>query len=171
MGEDLEIPSTTAIYMKTNFADDYISRRYVNLAEGIWADVYVVYCSSKPAGIIGHQPRVCYPNNGWIRDSTETSEFTSRSGRPISCLVHRFHRPAPSYQEIVVLNFYVLNGKITLSEDEFSGFWGRWPNIAGDPARYVAQVQVSSVFEHAARLAAADTADVILGFLPDQKGR
>jgi hypothetical protein len=170
VGEDLEIPSTTKIYMQRNFADDHVSRRYVNAARGVWADLYVVYCSSKPAGIIGHQPRVCYPNNGWIHDSTETSQITSCSGRPISCLVHRFHKPAPSYQEIVVLNFYVLNGQITLSEDEFSGFLGRAPNLAGDPAHYVAQVQVSSIFEYAARTAAADMADIILAFLPDQQG-
>ena len=171
VGADMQIPSTTAVYMKRNFADDYVSRRYVNAAQGVWADVYVVYCSSKPGGIVGHQPLHCYPGNGWIHDSTETSQVHSRAGRPISCLVHRFHKPAPSYQEIVVLNFYILNGQITLSEDEFSGPFSRRPNIAGDPARYVAQVQVSSIFEHAARTATADLADLILAFLPDQQGR
>ncbi len=119
---------------------------------------------------MGHQPLRCYPGNGWIHDSTETSQFTSRARRPTNCLIHRFHKPSPSYQEIVVLNFYVLNGQITLSEDEFSSPWGRRPNIAGDPARYVAQVQVSSIFEYAARGAAADMVDLILAYLPDQQG-
>lgn len=170
-GEDLEIPSTTDAYMKRNFADDYVSRRYTKAAQGVWADVYVVYCSSKPAGILGHQPLVCYPGNGWIHDGTESSQIVSRGGRPISCLVHSFHKPAPTYQQIVVLNFYVVNGQITLTERDFSGILGRRPNIAGDPARYVAQVQVSSIFEHAARTAAAEIADIILAFLPDQQGR
>ncbi len=170
VGQDLEIPSTTKIYMERNFADDYVSRRYVNAAQGVWADLYVVYCSSRPGGILGHQPLVCYPGNGWIHDSTESSPTISRAGRPISCLVHSFHKPAPTYQQIVVLNFYIVNGQITLTERDFSGIFDRRPNIAGDPARYVAQVQVSSNFEHAARRAAADLADLILAFLPDQEG-
>jgi len=113
---------------------------------------------------------VCFPAHGWIHDGTEVSQIESRSGRSIRCLVHRFHRPAPSYQQIVVVSYYVLNGSITLSERDFSGFLSRRPNLSGDPARYVAQVQVSAVWEHSARTAAADFADTVLAFLPDQYG-
>lgn len=169
-GSDLPIPETTEEYMRKNFADDFISRRYVNASQGQWADVYVVYCSSRPGGILGHQPRVCFPAHGWIHDGTVTSEIVSSSGRPISCLIHRFHKPAPSFQEIVVLSFYILNGQITLSEDDFSGWGSRMPNISGDPARYVSQVQISSVYENSIRTAAAQMADTILRFLPDQNG-
>ncbi len=169
-GQDVPIAETIQEYMRQNFADDYINRRYVQRVSSLWADVYVVYCSSKPGGILGHRPGVCYPNNGWIHDGTEPSQIISHSGRPINCLIHRFHRPAPSGQGIVVLSFYVLNGQITLSEDKFSGFWGRRPNLTGDWARYVAQVQVSSEFENSARTAAAQLADTILLFLPDEKG-
>ena len=169
-GEDLYIEETTRAYMERNFADDYVSRRYVNTAQGLWADVYVVYCSSHPGGILGHQPLVCFPAHGWIHDGTVPAQIVSRSGRPLRCLIHRFHRPAPSYQQIVVLSFYVLNGQITLSERDFSGFLGRRPNLSGDPARYVAQVQVSSVLEHSAQTAAAEMADLLLTFLPDQNG-
>jgi hypothetical protein len=169
-GEELSIPETTKIYMQRNFADDYISRRYINTAQSLWADLYVVYCSSRPGGILGHRPGVCYPGNGWIPDGTTTSEIVSRSGRPISCLIHRFHKPAPAYLETVVLSFYVLNGQITLRERDFSGFLGRRPNLSGDPARYVAQVQVSSSYENSVRTAAAQMADTLLAFLPDQDG-
>ena len=68
------------------------------------------------------------------------------------------------------LSFWVLNGQITLSEDEFSGLFGRRPNISGDPARYVAQVQISSALEHSARSAASDVIDTLLTFLPDRNG-
>jgi hypothetical protein len=169
-GEDLSIPEVTIAYMERHFADDFISRRYTNAAEGLRADVYVVYCSSRPGGILGHQPLVCFPANGWIHDGTEPSQVVSRSGRPINCLVHRFHKPAPAFQEAVVLSFYVLNGRITLSERDFSGSLGRRPNLSGDPARYVAQVQVTSVREVSARAAASQMADIILAFLPDQNG-
>lgn len=165
-GQDRPIPENIVAYMKQNFADDYVSRRYVNAGEGVWADLYVVYCSSRPGGILGHQPRVCFPGNGWIHDETRSAQLVSVSGRPIECLVHRFHKPGPAYQQIVVLNFYVLNGQITLSEREFSGPLGRRPNLSGDPARYVAQVQVSAPLEHTVRTAAAQMADILLAFLP-----
>lgn len=170
-GQDLDIPSVTKDYMETNFADDYVSRRYVNSSEGNYADAYVVYCSSRPGGLLGHQPMVCFPAHGWIHDETVRSEFVSRLGRRIPCLIHRFHKPAPASRPVVVLSFYILNGQITLSERDFSGFWGRRPNVSGDPARYVAQVQISSVLEHPARTLARDLTDSVLAILPDQHGR
>lgn len=169
VGKDRPIAEGIIAYMRQNFADDYISRRYINAQEGVWADLYVVYCSSRPGGILGHKPTVCFPGNGWIHDETTSSQFVAGSGRPIACLVHRFHDSA--YQQTVVLNFYVLNGQITLNESDFSGFLGRRPNLSGDPARYVAQVQISSNLEHSARIAAAEMADVLLAFLPGPKDR
>jgi EpsI family protein len=171
VGKDLPIPNTTKEYMEKHFADDFFSRRYINTSTKAWADVYVVYCSSQPGGILGHQPRVCYPGHGWIHDSTERSQFTSRAGRQIPCLIHRFHKPAPAYDQTVVLNFYILNGQITTDEDSFSGLFGRRPNIAGNPARYVAQVQISSVLENSIRTTAKDMTDLIMDFLPDKDGK
>jgi len=171
VGRDLPIPNTTKEYMEKNFADDFSSRRYINAAINAWADVYIVYCSSQPGGILGHRPRVCYPAHGWIHDSTESSQFTSRAGWQIPCLIHRFHKPAPAYDQTVVLNFYILNGQITTDERDFSGFLGRRPNIAGDPARYVAQVQISSVLESPVRQAAREMTDLVLDFLPDENSK
>jgi hypothetical protein len=171
VGEESPIATTTKGYMETNFADDYISRHYVNSAKNLWADAYVVYCASKPAGILGHQPRVCFPAHGWIHDGTTKSQVDLRSGERTECLLHQFHKPAPAYREVFVLSFWVLNGQITLSEDEFSGVFGRRPNISGDPARYVAQVQISSTLEYSARAAARDLIETTLTFLPDKDGQ
>lgn len=170
-GVNLTIPSTTKEYMEKHFADDFLSRRYINAASNAWADVYTVYCSSQPGGILGHRPRVCYPAHGWIQDSTEQSQFISRAGRQITCLIHRFHKPAPTHQQTVVLNFYVLNGQSTADENDFSGLLGRRPNIAGDPARYVAQIQISSVLESSVRTIAKDMTDLVLDYLPDENGK
>jgi len=169
VGTELPIPATTRDYMEQNFADDYISRRYVNSKTNAWADVYVVYCSTRPGGILGHRPGVCYPASGWIWDGTEQSSFVTNSGNTIPCLIHRFHRPEPQYQDTVVLNFYVLNGQITTRESDFSGLFDRVPNITGNPARYVAQVQISSVIEHSVRENAKSIVDQMLTFLPDTR--
>jgi len=171
VGRDLFVPSTTKEYMEKHFADDYFSRRYTNAATEAWADVYVVYCSSQPGGILGHRPRVCYPAHGWIQDGTEPSQFISRAGRRILCLIHRLHKPAPTHQQTVLLNFYILNGQITADENDFSGPLGRRPNIAGDPARYVAQIQISSVLESSVRTIAEDMTDLVLDHLPDENGK
>ena len=171
VGEALPIPTTTREYMENNFADDFLSRRYVDAATKAWADVYIVYCSSRLGGILGHQPRVCYPANGWIHDSTEPSQFVSRAGQRVPCLIHRFHKPEPIQSQTVVMNFYILNGRITASENDFSGPLGRRPNIANDAARYVAQVQISSVLENSVRAAAKDMTDLILDFFPDANDR
>jgi hypothetical protein len=169
-GSDLAIPTTTKKYMERNFADDFISRRYIKGANEAWADLYVVYCSSRPGGILGHRPRVCYPGHGWIHESTTESQFVSARGQEIPCLIHEFHKPAPALDRTVVLNFYVLNGRITTKEDDFSGAGWRRPNMAGDPAKYVAQIQVSSPTENGVRLLARDAADYVLDFLPDPNG-
>jgi hypothetical protein len=170
VGKDLSIPNTTKEYMEKNFADDYFSKQYDNSVTKARVNVYVVYCSSRPGGILGHRPRKCYDGYGWIHDGTETEQFISRAGQKIPYLIHRFHKPEMTDQA-VVLNFYVLNGKLTADEKDFSGSLWRRPNIAGDLAQYVAQVQISSVLESSVRMMAKDVADLILDYLPDQNGK
>ncbi len=170
-GNDLKIPATTVSYMKTHFADDYFSRRYQNKGKvGVWADVYVVYCTTRPASIIGHKPQVCYKNSGWIPDTMERKSFTSRSGRVLPCLMHRFHRPVGSYAEVVILNFYVVNGLVLTDEGQFTGLIGRRPNIGGKEAKYVAQIQISSQYESNVLDAARDMIDTLFEWLPDEEG-
>lgn len=171
-GEKRAIPETTENYMKRNFADDYFNHLYSNKQRrGVWAALYVVYCSSRPAAIEGHNPKVCYPGAGWNYDGGEVSHITTRSGKTIPCIVHRLHMPKLDYKEIVILSFYVVNGEIFTSEDSFSSFMGRKPNISGDPAQYVAQVQVSSAVESSVRAAAVDLVDTVLQYLPDKEGK
>ena len=169
-GIELSIPTTTREYMEKNFADDFISRRYINNQNQTWTDIYIVYCASRPGGMLGHQPRVCYPGNGWIHDSTEKSHFLTRQGREIPCSVHRFHKPAPIYDEIVILNFYIVNGKLATNQRGFSSVFGRRYNLSRNPARYVAQVQISSLLENSIRSAATDMTESILDLLPDENG-
>ena len=68
------------------------------------------------------------------------------------------------------MSFYVLNGRLTADEDDFAGIFGRRPNISGDPARYVAQIQISSVLENSVRKMAKDITGLVLDFLPDENG-
>jgi hypothetical protein len=121
--------------------------------------------------MVGHSPKVCYVGGGWFHDSTEHAEFTSSSGRHIPCLIHRFHTPAPHYEDRIVLNFYIVNGQIATDESVFTGVGWRTPNIGGEAARYIAQVQISSVLENSIRTAAKDMTDLLLDFFPDKNGK
>ena len=121
--------------------------------------------------MLGHRPQVCYVANGWIHKSSVESQFLSSADRSIPCSIHRFSKPGLGDEEIVVLNFYILNGQITRSESGFSGLRWRTPNIAGDSAHYVAQVQISSVLENLVRAAAKDVTELILDFFPDENGK
>jgi hypothetical protein len=85
--------------------------------------------------------------------------------------LHRFHRPYPETEETVVLSFYIVNGQLTSDERVFSGVGWRSPNINGDPARYVTQVQISSVLENSIRSAARDIAELVLDYFPDENGQ
>ena len=166
VGKDVPIPANI---QRVAGNDDFLNRLYINEPASQWANVYVAY-SATPRTMLGHKPRDCYVGGGWVLDSVEESEFISDSGRRIPCLVHRFHVPGLGYEETVVLNFYIVNGRLTNDESSFSGVGWRTPNIAGDAARYVAQVQISSVLENSVRAAAEDMTELIMGFFPDAGG-
>ena len=168
-GKDVPIPQNIQRVARN---DDFVSRLYIEEPiKNNWANVYIAY-SANPRTMIGHNPETCYVGNGFIHDSTEQSEVFTNAGRKIPCLIHNFHMPVThgEYERIVVLNFYILNGEVTCKEEGFSGIAWRAPNIAGNPAKYVAQVQISSVLESSVRAAACDMTDLILRFLPDSNG-
>jgi hypothetical protein len=150
--------------------DDFINRLYIDKQSNKWVNIYIAY-TARPRTMLGHRPQVCYPAGGWVHDSTEGSEIVSNKGKHIPCLIHRFHMPGENYQEIVVLNYYIVNGQLTSDESVFSGVGWRTPNIEGDPARYTAQVQISSLLENSVLTAARDMTDLILDFFPDADGR
>jgi EpsI family protein len=165
-GED--VPMSQAV-LKVAGNDDYVNRRYMNEAAGAWVNLYVAY-SGDPRTMLGHRPQVCYPAAGWQHEYTTRIEITSPQGTVVPCLLHRFHMAGQAAGSVVVLNFYVLNGKMTDDEGTFSGAAWRLPNISGNIARYVTQVQISSVLEKSVRDAAADFVDVVLKYLPEVEG-
>ncbi len=166
-GRDVPIPPNI---QRVAGNDDFINRLYINKSNNEWANVYIAY-TARPRTMLGHRPEVCYVAGGWVHDSTQPSEVVTNTYRKVSCLVFRFHTPAPQYEERIVLNYYIVNGQITADETVFSGVGWRTPNIAGDPARYVTQVQISSVLENSSRTAAKDMTDLILDYFPSKDGK
>ena len=166
VGKDVPMSKTV---QKVAGNDDFFSRLYINETTGEWASIYVAY-TARPRTMLGHRPQVCYRAHGWVHDGTDNITTALASGREIPCLLHRFHRSGPSRDETVVLNFYLLNGKITDDESSFDGVGWRTPNIAGNIARYAAQVQISSVLENSVRSAAREFSELIVEYFPDERG-
>ena len=165
-GEDVPIAANVR---RAAGHDDVLNRLYTNSTNGELANVYIAY-SARPRTMLGHRPEICYVARGWVHDSTVQADFILCSGVRVPCLIQRFHRRAPGTEEIVVLNFYIINGQVTADEGEFSSLRWRTPNIAGKPARYVTQIQISSGLENSVRTAAEDMAALILDFFPDEDG-
>jgi len=166
-GEDVPISPNIQRAAKN---DAFLNRLFINKLNNKWANVYIAY-TARPRTMMGHRPDICYLSSGWIQDSLEQTEFTSYYDKRIQCLIFHFHKPDPSYQEKVVLNYYLLNGQIMADDSTFiSGLSWRTPNIAGNPARYVAQIQISSVLENFALSAAMALTNTILDFFPDPNG-
>lgn len=167
IGRDVPI-SETVLEVAAN--DDFLSRLYVNESNNQWANVYIAY-TARPRTMLGHRPQVCYPANGWIHENTEHVQVISNSGRTARCLLHNFQKSTAESEEIIVLNYYIVNGRLTDDESVFSGLGWRAPNIDGNPARYVAQVQISSLLEMSVRSVARDLTDLIMGYFPDENGK
>jgi hypothetical protein len=166
-GQDVPIPPNV---QRVAGNDAFLNRLYINKMSNQWANIYIAY-TARPRTMLGHQPQVCYVAGGWVHEGTEPTKVTSSAGREFPCLLHRFRRPYPETEQTVVLNFYIVNGQLTSDESVFSGVGFRTPNINGDPARYVTQVQISSVFENSVRSATKDIAELILDYFPDEEGK
>jgi hypothetical protein len=167
VGKDVQIPINIQRAAKN---DAFLNRFFINEVSNQWANVYVAY-TAHPRTMLGHRPQICYVAGGWVHEGTELINVTSSNGRELPCLLHRFRRPSPETQETVVLNFYIVNGRLTSDERVFSGVGFRTPNIDGDPARYVTQVQISSALENSVRSAAKDISERILDYFPDENGK
>jgi hypothetical protein len=164
-GEDIQIPP---YIQQITGNDDLLYRFFVNKSSGHWVTLYLGY-STRPGSMLGHRPEICYVANGWVNESSFQSQFVTSNRRPLRCSIHRFHRRSSGYEEVVVLNFYILNGQIICDEKEFSHLRWRTPNFGDNPAMYMVQVQISSGLENSVRKAAEDMSELILDFFPDEK--
>lgn len=167
VGQDVPVSETV---QQVAGNDDFISRVYRNKENQQGVSLYVAY-SARPRYMQGHRPTACYPSSGWNHEGTDHQTVTTQGGRHITCMVHRFHRVIPYDQSIFVLNFYLVNGQITLDEKRFSDIASRNPNIEGNPARYVAQVQIMSEVEESVLTAGRDLIDMIMRYFPDTDGK
>lgn len=124
--------------------DDYVNRRYTDEATGQSVTLYVAY-AARPARMISHRPQVCFPANGWQPAGERVDKITLPDGKTLDCRIHHFRKNDPDPQAVVVLNYYILQGRYTTDWTDFWGVKWRMPNLMKDPNFYVVQVQISSM--------------------------
>jgi len=161
-GRDMPISETV---LKVAGNDDYLSRYYVNSKVQAGATLYVGY-TTEPRRMLGHRPQVCYVGSGWTHDYTNQEAIRTVKGNEQDCLIHRFYKPGLSYEEVFVLNYYIVNGHITTNQKDFESLRWRRPKQVGGQIQYVAQIQISSASEQAVRVFGQEVGDLIMEYMP-----
>lgn len=161
-GRDVPISETV---LKVAGNDDYLSRFYLNSQAQSGVTLYLGY-TAEPRRMLGHRPQVCYVGSGWVHDSTHQEVIRTEKGSQQNCLVHRFYKPGLAYEEVFVLNYYVVNGRLTTDHSSFDSLSWRRPKQSAGRLQYVAQIQISSSSEQAVRLFAQEAADLIMEYMP-----
>lgn len=151
--------------------DDFVNRAYRNARTGEEVMLYVGY-TARPRTMLRHRPTVCYPSAGYSHVSTEKVVVGSAASAA-PALLHRFLKAGLVDSRVVVLNYYVLDGDVTIDEDRFWGISWRSPTRANDDLRYVAQVQIMATVRGTQEAAidavqkfAAEASPAILQLLP-----
>lgn len=117
--------------------DALINRHYVASGGNGSVGLYVAY------GIHGrdlapHRPEVCYPGSGWTLIRTDDVLLKRPDGVGLECRVLTFSRGGLDNQNIVVVNYYIVDGVPSPSVELLRSKLSR--GSAG--IRYMAQVQL-----------------------------
>jgi EpsI family protein len=136
-------------------ADDHVHRRYVHQSSGQIVDFHLAY-AGRPINVLGHRPRVCYPAHGWTHAETKATRVRLANNEELACSIHEFTRNQPVYQGMVVLNYYVIQGRYTSDHYELWRMRRRFPTRSRDAGMYAAQVQVSNAFMDPSASASAE---------------
>ena len=150
--------------------DDYVIRVYTNDFTHEVARLYIAY-AGRPRNM--HDLEVCLRSGGYIIDDKRFGQLRLDDGPDVPCIIYRCHKLVDGQptEPLHIINYYVLNGEPTNDRSDFGGLGWRLPNLAGDPAWYVAKIQVSGNSEAAVLKLATITAPHVLQHLPDQEGK
>lgn len=138
---------------------------YRNELNGESVKVFVV-CAGMIEEIAEHRPSACYEGDGWVSEESEDIEITTSFGRKIPCKVEQYYRPTGEYQRLVVLSFYVVNGRAVADEEIFSA--GGIFKAGMKDTHYAAQVQIISGYESSVIQAARGMAEAVWSMLPGE---
>lgn len=104
-----EIPLDEAIVLAAD-TDAHLSRRYSRPcdSESLW-----LYIASgvRARDLMPHRPEVCYTGQGWALTDKQFVELPFSNGTKLPCNCFRFTRGALNTSNVVVLDYYIVDGQ------------------------------------------------------------
>lgn len=116
------VPLDPNIVARTD-TDAHINRAYVH-EDGLSSLWLYAACGVKVRDLAPHRPEVCYTGSGWNLAARQSMGLPLEDGRELKCRLFKFSRGTISAQEVLVLYYYIVDGRFCsdVSELRFN-FW------------------------------------------------
>lgn len=131
-----EVPIDDAVVRATD-TDAHISRQYSRRG-GLEAVSFYVACGVRARDLMPHRPEVCYTGAGWTVVEHHVVELAVPDGNNLPCSVYQFSRGALRAERVLVLYYYLVDGRYCQDVSLLRSQAWRGSGTVG----YVAQVQV-----------------------------
>ena len=133
-GED--VPMDEAIARATD-TDARLNRRYTRRG-GFESITFYIASGVKARDLMPHRPEVCYTGAGWTLMDQRVATLPLSNSTTLPCNIMQFSRGVLSAQEVVVLDYYLVDGQYCPDVSLL-----RWKAVCGfGTIRYVAQIQI-----------------------------
>jgi EpsI family protein len=146
-GED--VASDEAIVRQTG-TDAHLDRRYSRRGD-LEAVYFYIASGIKARDLMPHRPEVCYTGAGWTLANRKAVELPLSDSAKLPCNVIQFSRGALNTQEVVVLDYYLVDGQFCADVSLLrSKAWRGQGSV-----RYVAQIEIIAPVTEALKAEAA----------------
>jgi EpsI family protein len=133
-----EAPLDEAIIRATD-TDAHLSRRYLRPG-GLDAVLFYLASGVKARDLMPHRPEVCYTGAGWTLAGRQAVELPLGDSATLPCNILQFSRGALQTQQVVVLNYYLVDGQSCADVSLLRAKAWR----GSGTVRYVAQIQITA---------------------------
>ncbi len=127
------------VVIEISDTDDHLNRVYTRANGRQRVSLFVGY-GVKMRDLMPHRPEVCYVGQGWTMLSTRRVELPMPDGNRFPCQVHNFQRGGLDPRRIMVLNYYIVDGRFA---QDVSALRSKAWKFNSDVS-YVAQVQIAA---------------------------
>ncbi len=136
VGED--VPMDEAVVRATD-TDAHLNRRYVRKG-GLEVASFYIASGVKARDLMPHRPEVCYTGAGWTRMERQSVELPLSDSTKLPCHIMQFSRGALNTQRVVVLDYYLVDGRYCADVSLLRSKAWR----GSGAVRYVAQIQITT---------------------------
>jgi len=104
-----DIPLDDAIVRRTS-TDAHINRQYCRANGPEFVSLYVA-CGIRTLEIVSHQPKACYPRNGWTLVEQHSVGLQLSDGNKLPCTILQFARNELFKERLTALHYWIADGR------------------------------------------------------------